>query len=173
MGLLDDLRHKIEKLGDKAKEGLGGTLDKAGDLVGDADERDGEDGEDGDLDTDVGTLNPTDVPDDVESGPDADADTVSADDLDSEEASSEWEETTLAEDAGGAADADDGDTDAAARTVTDLDADDQVDDRPEPAVEADVDPFASPLTESIGDSIDADALAEVVEGASDDQDPQT
>jgi len=113
MGLLDDLKHKIEQLGDKAKGGLGGTLDKAGDLAGDLKERLGEHGkedeqaplgESDDLDTDVGTLNPTDVPEDVESGPDADAD-VSADDLDSEEASSEWEETTGHEDVGSAAEA--------------------------------------------------------------------
>lgn len=39
MGILDDLRHKVEKLGDKAKEGLDDARDKAGDLLDDAKER--------------------------------------------------------------------------------------------------------------------------------------
>ena len=43
----------------------------------------------------------------------------------------------------------------------------------EPDVEADVDPYDSPLTESIGDAVDADALAEVVERSSDDADPRS
>ena len=39
MGILDDLKHKVEKLGDKAKEGLDDARDKAGDLLDDAKER--------------------------------------------------------------------------------------------------------------------------------------
>ena len=39
MGILDDLKHKVEKLGDKAREGFDDARDKAGDLLGDAKER--------------------------------------------------------------------------------------------------------------------------------------
>ena len=42
MGILDDLKHKAEELGEKAKEGLDVARDKAGDLVGDVRERLGE-----------------------------------------------------------------------------------------------------------------------------------
>lgn len=39
MGILDDLKHKVEKLGDRAREGLDDARDKAGDLLDDAKER--------------------------------------------------------------------------------------------------------------------------------------
>lgn len=42
MGILDDLRSKVEKLGDKAREGFGDARDKAGDLIDDAKDRAGD-----------------------------------------------------------------------------------------------------------------------------------
>jgi hypothetical protein len=39
MGILDDLKHKVEKLGDRAREGFDDARDKAGDLLDDAKER--------------------------------------------------------------------------------------------------------------------------------------
>jgi len=42
MGILDDLKHKVEKLGDKAKEGLDDARDKAGDLFDDAKDKAGD-----------------------------------------------------------------------------------------------------------------------------------
>lgn len=42
MGILDDLRHKIEKLGDKAREGFDDARDKAGDLLDDAKDKAGD-----------------------------------------------------------------------------------------------------------------------------------
>ncbi|RYZ24709.1 MAG: hypothetical protein EOP01_11355, partial [Propionibacteriaceae bacterium] len=44
MGILDDLKNNLEKLGEKAREGLDDVRDKAGDLVDDAKERFGNDG---------------------------------------------------------------------------------------------------------------------------------
>lgn len=42
MGILDDLKHQVERLGDKAKEGFDDAKDKAGDLLDDARERFGQ-----------------------------------------------------------------------------------------------------------------------------------
>jgi hypothetical protein len=110
MGILDDLKHKAEELGDKAKESLDAARDRAGDLVGDVKERlaqrdgggDETDGEDesaagtaplgasahvGPDTSSTGTVQP-----DYVTGEDedlTDADTVSEGDLDAEEASDE------------------------------------------------------------------------------------
>ncbi|MGI3783663.1 MAG: hypothetical protein ACRYG2_23100 [Janthinobacterium lividum] len=42
MGILDDLKSKVEKLGDRAREGFDDAKDKAGDLLGDAKDRAGD-----------------------------------------------------------------------------------------------------------------------------------
>ena len=42
MGILDDLKNTVEKLGDKAKEGLDDARDKAGDLLDDARDKAGD-----------------------------------------------------------------------------------------------------------------------------------
>ena len=145
MGILDDLKHNLEKLGDKAKEGFDGAKDKAGDLVDDAKDRIGHSDDAGEPSDESSEVGPdSSSTDAVQPGY-----VTAEDDADDPESG----EDTLDDDGDDPADAD-------ADSV-----------ETEPAVETDVDPYDQPLTESIGDEIAAatvnsEAVAEAVDSTS-------
>lgn len=175
MGILDDLKHKAEELGDKAKEGLDAAKDKAGDLLDDAKERFGQDDETSPL-TESSDIGPdSSSTDAVQPG------YVTAED----DVTEESDESSLAAESEDDLDDDPDAIDSAADPVVeaevfvtepvassdvmppaaaeldpvDLDAAEDREAAGEPAVETDVDPYDHPLTETIGDSlVDRDGL---------------
>ncbi len=159
MGLLDDLKHKAGELGDKAKEGLDAARDKAEDLVDDVKDRLGHDDtqapleESDDVAADGGSLNPTDVAEEDDHDPVSDADAVSSGDLDADDASDP--------DGFGGQPVAEGDADVPTPAQV-FGSAGSPGHAVEPGVEADVDPYDSPLTESIGDAVTGS-----------DQDPRT
>ena len=165
MGILDDLKHKAEELGDKARGGIDAARDKAGDLIDDARDKAGDliddakqrIGHDDAPLTESGDIGPDSASTDAEqpgyvTGEDAvddESDEAALDGLDGLDGSDE-----------------DGDDDTVATPASAA---------PEALVETDVDPYDAPLTESIGDEIassqvDSDAVAEAVGTPSTEQD---
>ena len=178
MGILDDLKHNLEKLGDKAKEGLDDVRDKAGDLVDDAKERFGHESttplltESSDVGPDSSSTDAVQpgyvtAEDDVTEDSDEaslEAELDADDDPDAAGSTGDpvvEEENLVAEPSSSdvvppaAAELDPVDLDAQEMQVDEAEAD-------EPVVETDVDPYDQPLTETIGDEIaggDVDRVA--------------
>ena len=158
MGILDDLKHKAEELGDKAREGFDSAKDKAGDLLDDAKDKAGDlidDAKDriGHDDGSAPLAESGDVgPDSSSTDAEQPGYVTGEDDVDDTES----DEASL----DGADDSDD--LDDSADEADDTDAGEA-----EAVVETDVDPYDAPLTETIGDEIasapvDSDAVAEAV-----------
>ncbi len=146
MGILDDLKHKAEALGDKAREGfdtakdkagdlLDDAKDKAGDLIDDAKERIGHDDDSAPL-AESGDVGPDSSSTDAEQ-PGYVTGEDDVDDTESDEAS-----------LNGADDSDEADD-----SLDDADDTDDSAGRAEAVVATDVDPYDAPLTETIGDDI--------------------
>ena len=195
MGILDDLKHKAEQLGDRAKEGFDAAKDKAGDLIDDAKDRVGHSDE-SPL-SESSDIGPDSASTDAEqpgyiTAEDDDSDLESeetdSDDIDDDDADSDAEDVSIAEEEllvsepapasdvvpPAAAELDPVDLDAAeldAETSTDEGVEAAAEPDVEPAVETDVDPYDQPLTETIGDEIaaslvDQEAVAEAVDSSS-------
>ena len=142
MGILDDLRHKAEELGDKAKDGLDAARDKAAELVDDVKDR-------LDHDETPPLTESSDIGPDSSSTDAVQPGYVTAED----DVTEETDEDSLGAEAELDAEDDPDATGAAAE--------------PESFVESDVDPFDAPLTESVGDTLgDPGAVVDAVDPAS-------
>lgn len=186
MGILDDLKNKVEKLGDRAREGFDDAKDKAGDLLDDAKERLGQHGDERSPLSESSDVGPdsssTDAvqpgyvtaEDDVTEDSDESALESQSEDLDDDPDAIEGADDAVAEEevfsTEPAAPSDVVPPAAAELDPVDLDAEETHADElvAEPAVEKDVDPYDQPLTESIGDElanalVDPEAVAKAVE----------